>query len=306
MALKIMTSPMTWANARAAINEMNIQLYLDAGLVSEEAYTPTTDVTALTDDVVWYENNFYIPDGVTTFTFTDGTTDMVATFDVSWSFDEAVPTAEELLASENVMARWVAAEENLTHGSPVSQWNDISGNGRHLVQADPLRQPTWGSVAQEIIFDESNLRYIGSSGEFNQPLSVFLVMKRITHINGGRFFCGEGPSGSIYQASTSTSIIAWSGDTLIHSGGVGDDYIIVRVVFNGANSYIRINDGLKSEGNLGSNSLNNRITLGSNGATSAFDYSNVAYKEAIIWNGVISDEDSDIIHNYLVTQHSIS
>jgi hypothetical protein len=68
-------------------DRINLSVQVDLGNCSQEAYTPTTDVTALTDDVIWFENNFYIPTGVTTFTFTDGTTDMVATLDGTWSFD---------------------------------------------------------------------------------------------------------------------------------------------------------------------------------------------------------------------------
>ena len=86
----------TYGNRMVEQDRINLSVQVDLGNCSQEAYIPTTDVTALTDGVIWFENNFYIPTGVTTFTFTDGTTNMVATFNVSWVFEEVVIPADTI------------------------------------------------------------------------------------------------------------------------------------------------------------------------------------------------------------------
>ena len=68
-------------------DRINLRVQVDLGNCSQEEYITANEITALTDGVIWFEDNFYIPTGVTTFTFTDGTTDMVATLDGTWSFD---------------------------------------------------------------------------------------------------------------------------------------------------------------------------------------------------------------------------
>ena len=53
------------------------------------AYTPTEGaITAISDGVTHDGTHFLIPTGVTSFTFTEGTTDMQATFDVTWTIEE--------------------------------------------------------------------------------------------------------------------------------------------------------------------------------------------------------------------------
>ena len=198
MALKIMTSPITWANARAAINEMNIQLYLDAGLVSEVAYTPTTDVTALTDDVVWYENNFYIPTGVTTFTFTDGTTDMVATFDMTWSFDVAAAGTETELAYTQV-----------TTVSDIS--NDVTYNGTHFIIPEAVTTFTFT--------DDQNTYEATLTGETwdIEMTSLYLFS---TDGTGN----GENQSWSIRLPEGNTVIVDWGDGTQTSVEGVGSSW----------------------------------------------------------------------------------
>ena len=52
-------------------DRINLSVQVDLGNCSVEAFIASTDVTALTNGVIWFENNFYIPDGVTEFSFED-------------------------------------------------------------------------------------------------------------------------------------------------------------------------------------------------------------------------------------------
>jgi hypothetical protein len=349
-------------------DRINLSVQVDLGNCSQEAYTPTTDVTALTDDVIWFENNFYIPTGVTEFSFEDngnyyvwtwnvdtwdsveyeivsydaggdaitnidpatitydtdrflvptagsitsftfdkGATAMEATFSVdTWSFAEVVDPAEALLADGNTLARYVAQESDLTHGSPVSQWNDISGNDRHLVQATVDSRPAWDAVEGEVTADgiDDAIKYYNLSDVdiLIQPISIFLVVKRNSYTDGGVIFVGNGGSAcKLYEAS-SDRLRLFSGSGPLTVSGVTDNYLIVRAVINAASSYIRINDSVKVEGDVGVNDLGGGIEIGSLSGSTPCNYS---YKELIVRSGSISDVDSDTIYNYLIDKYSI-
>ena len=71
MTLKIITTPLNYQDLREKLNRMNIELYLEAGLVSEVEYIPVNEVQNLSNDVVWFDNKFYIPTGVEIFSFED-------------------------------------------------------------------------------------------------------------------------------------------------------------------------------------------------------------------------------------------
>ena len=71
----------------AAIDAI-IALQDEAGLYLYVAYTAGGEITAISNaEITFAAGQFRYPAGTTTFTFTDGTTDMVATFDMTWSFD---------------------------------------------------------------------------------------------------------------------------------------------------------------------------------------------------------------------------
>ena len=73
----------------AAIDAI-IALQDEAGLYLYVDYTAGGEITAISNaEITFAAGQFRYPAGTTTFTFTDGTTNMVATFDMTWSFDEA-------------------------------------------------------------------------------------------------------------------------------------------------------------------------------------------------------------------------
>ena len=71
-------------------DKINLQVQVDLGNCSQVAYIPNDEVSELTEDVIWFEDNFYIPIGITNFTFKDGTTDYEAAFDETWSFEAII------------------------------------------------------------------------------------------------------------------------------------------------------------------------------------------------------------------------
>ena len=74
------------------INRMMADLHVAAGLRTKETYTPNGEVAALTDDVLWFENNLYIPVGVEEFSFEDDSIIHVWAWNVD-TWDETTSTA---------------------------------------------------------------------------------------------------------------------------------------------------------------------------------------------------------------------
>ena len=73
-------------------DRVNLSVQVDLGNCLQEEYVPTTDVTEVTDSVIWFENNFYIPDGVAEFSFVDDGVIHVWTWNVD-TWDETTATA---------------------------------------------------------------------------------------------------------------------------------------------------------------------------------------------------------------------
>ena len=73
---------------------------------------------------------------------------------------------------------WLDAADSSTitlNGSTVSQWNDKSGNGRHVAQGNAENQPTRISDPPRVVFDGSNDYLISTVFDFPRPFSVFFV-----------------------------------------------------------------------------------------------------------------------------------
>ena len=75
-------------------DRINLSVQVDLGNCSVEAFIASTDVTALTNGVIWFEDNFYIPTGVTEFSFTEYGMIYIWTWNVD-TWDEETFTAVE-------------------------------------------------------------------------------------------------------------------------------------------------------------------------------------------------------------------
>ena len=99
------------------VNRMMLDLHVASGLRTKVAYTPTTSVTELSDDVKFFENNFYIPDGITEFSFLDDGIIHVWTWNVD-TWDEETFTAVEYDPSPG----------------PITEISDgVTHNGTHFI-----------------------------------------------------------------------------------------------------------------------------------------------------------------------------
>lgn len=168
-------------------------------------------------------------------------------------------------------------------GGLVSQWDDISGNGRHLKQATGTNQPALQADGS-ILFDGVDNFLKCDTFTLAQPETVYLLFKQVTWGNADRIFDGHtSNSGAIIQRTTSPNIAirATNTDIAENTNLPLDTYAAVVAVLNGASSVLQVNNTAPTTGDIGAGSMSG-FCLGAIGAgTSA--WANIQCKEAIIY-----------------------
>jgi len=148
-------------------------------------------------------------------------------------------------------------------GVDVTQWNDKSGNARHLLNsAGDLTRPTTGASQLnglnliDVTANHGETMALATEAPIlPQPFHMFLVIKAPASPDGGRFACGM---------SLTNRIIVWANTTwTLFAGSVGASSIpsnlagnfFISALFNGAASKIWINGAAFETVNPGTNAL---------------------------------------------------
>ena len=135
----------------------------------------------------------------------------------------ALPTANLLFQYD--------AELGITlNGSNVSQWDDQSGNGRHMTQGTAANQPEYVSNGfgsfHTIRFDASNDVLANTSmGGIASPLTIYMVVKQISWTSGRYLLYGKdvGVGDVLYFTQrTSANQVAFSFDNSVVAYAQGD------------------------------------------------------------------------------------
>lgn len=221
-------------------------------------------------------------------------------------------------------ALWLDAADSSTitlNGSTVSQWNDKSGNSRHVSQATAGQQPTWNATGLNskptLVFDGSNdillNQNAGSVGVTN--ISMFAVMRYIS-ASGEDIPLGIGATGSngrmrsLYRQSGggTQGFATWGIDASSSSlsTDTGGAHHIFEAIQGNNSSVSLFRDGVAATGNplalSGTSSpvTFNGVSLGSlQGGLVGGYYSNVAISEAILIYSEVSTDTRQRIEGYL-------
>ena len=161
------------------VNRMMLDLHVASGLRTKVAYTPTTDVTALTDGVIWFEDNFYIPTGVTEFSFVDDGVIHVWTWNVD-TWDETTFTAVEYDPSPG----------------PITEISDgVTHNGTHFIIPDGVTSFTFkdNDVDMEATYDDGwSFDEVGETPGPSDLTSDYRVIEDGNMILSGMLYNGHG------------------------------------------------------------------------------------------------------------------
>jgi len=195
------------------------------------------------------------------------------------------------------LVQWNRFNQGITiTGSGASQWDDQSGQANHLLQTvDSQRLTVLGDGALLSDGISQDMQTLGYT--LNQPTTVYLKIKQVSSISGGRLIDGiGGNSGGLFQA-TSPQLNIYAGAQL----GPMTDLLVgvfgsVAIVFNGANSSVQHNGNTPITGNAGTNSMSG-VTIGSFGGTS--NWSNTEYREIIVYAAAHTPTDIAEVNAYM-------
>lgn len=165
--------------------------------------------------------------------------------------------------STNLWA-YYEADNGVTQSSgAVSQWNDLSGAGRHLVQATAGNKPTFSS--NTISFDGTS-DFLSVAATIAQQSTVYLVVKlNSTSADQALFGDAQNGYGSWGGAVNQFQALDNFGGGVVSSGGTYNNtttYYLVRFRFNGASSLCQVNNTTAGTGTLGTGTIATPFMIG--------------------------------------------
>ena len=162
----------------------------------------------------------------------------------------------------------------------VDQWDDLSGNGNHSLQAVGLDQPSYDPATGGVTFD--GIRQFMKTAAFtlNQPETVYLVGRQVTWTNVDRIWDGDANNSmGLFQDGATPQVTMVAGLQVSNTDfSVGADHVIAAV-YNSASSSLKVDNNPADTGNA-STANGSGFHLGTNGNETVFG-NIIAYEVAI-------------------------
>lgn len=191
-------------------------------------------------------------------------------------------------------AAWYRNATGVTQaGGFASQWDDYSGNARHLVQGVGTNQPAY--AAGVFTFDGAD-NFMRATFTLNQAFTVVAVVMQESWTASDTLFDGNtGGSTQVYQNTASPNIGVYAGASINSNPdpAVGS-WAILSVGFNGASSLIQTNANAAVTGNAGAQNAGG-LTIGARGGGSSA-WGHVSYKEFVVFPSAVTGTSlSDVV-----------
>ena len=204
---------------------------------------------------------------------------------------------------------WVDALESSSitlSGATVSQWNDLSGNNRHLTQANGSLQPLYiTSGAGSVGVGMDGIDDVMSTATFtiNQPFTRFLVVtRREANTTGTIINSVSGtPNSPLGNSSTSTTRVVMFGGTANLTSGqdtVNGQRSQFGTIYNGASSELWNNGTSTSGVDIGTNAMNGVRIGGGNPSPYVFH-------AVLILNRIPTTDERQKMEGYLAWRYGI-
>ena len=192
----------------------------------------------------------------------------------------------------------------------ISQWNDLSGNGNHLLQATGSRQPLYNVAG--IIFDgalSTSGDYLAASFSWVRPSFIYAVIKVVTWVNARVAFdsYADTDRGAVVLSGPDSANAYW-----VIAQGLNfpasavpmlvDQMNICRFLFNGANSFVKVNAAGQT-GNPGTTYDINGLTIGTDRYHTS--NSNIQVLEVICRSVTDAGANETAIYNYLKAKYGL-
>jgi len=194
----------------------------------------------------------------------------------------------------------------------VSQWRDKLGSDKNLIQTVGTKQPIWSST-NGIMLDnvDDNMMTLNIYSGITQPFTTFLVFanntwKNYTNIFGFQYtmdIVQNGTPNIIRMGSTMAAGGNWENNHLLPFQTTLGNFNLVCAEYNTPNFKFTVNDITNTTTSL----INNYSTFGKIqiGWDWFYGYSSKYYKEIIVFNHLISSQETIKINNYLKNKYNL-
>lgn len=198
-------------------------------------------------------------------------------------------------------AAWFKFNTGITEAAgAVSQWDDQSGNGRHLKQATGGAQPAL-QVDGTILFDGSSDYLKCDSFTLAQPVMIAAVLKMVSWTSADYWHDGNALNTLVIQEFQASPKVRM----YVSGGSVSSDFTLMALgtygavyeLFSGASSYISYDDNAANTATLGTTSPSG-FTLGC-GGDGTTGHSNIQVAEVCIFPAAITGANLTSLKSYL-------
>lgn len=236
---------------------------------------------------------------------------MIGTSKNIWGFDpRSVPGC----------SLWLDAADSLTitlSGTDVTQWNDKSGNARHVTQVTTGLRPTYSSASNAIVFDGTRYLDIPNAlAAITPTYTIFVVEKRAS--DQARFFVGgRVGSGGValilgYNSSTishhTTAAFSDMQVTIPSYLGASEPVRVTRFAYTGSTRSTFINGGQFSNSQGFSSTLTtwNTANIGAGFNTSSGNWYIGNVYEILFYNATLTSQQNQQVEGYLAHKWGLS
>jgi hypothetical protein len=207
-----------------------------------------------------------------------------------------------------------STSSSITTQTGVSQWEDLSGNARHLTQSTTNNQPAYGTVTLNgkatITFDGTNDVLRSAAWTLNQPYHTFIIFRHETTFSSATFGIAHNigaPRSGELSYGTATTLSHFAGASLFRTGvasGSREAFNPYEIEANGASSALRVRT-FSNTGNAGTNNSNG-LTVGANGNTLPTQHGDMSVAEIAMFSRVLTGGDLTKVRNYLANKWAVS
>jgi len=209
---------------------------------------------------------------------------------------------------------WFDAGQGIILNGVVSEWQDQSGNGNHLIQLTPANGPSFNpGPLPSVQFDgvNDNMATAAFAAPLSQPNTIFLVYARTTGAISGEVVYAGINLGSRNQFTLTglppgaSNLFAGTLRSGTNSSGIVNETKISTVVFNEANSksfFEGVPDTLAA-GTIGTQALTG-FNLGAR--PDLTNFAHILVQEAIVYDREITNIEKNQVGNYLANKWGLT
>jgi len=195
------------------------------------------------------------------------------------------------------------------NGADVSQVDDETGLGNHVVQATASKQPLWvasgGPNNKSYVEGDGVDEFLRAAFAWTQPAHIFVVaMPSATDGINKALYDGGVNNGALFYTATSTQMACYAGAGFTEAAGGThmNTWSKIDTLWNGAASYIRRN-GVTKTGNVGANNPSGIILLmRGDQASNAGDG---AFAEAVGFSSEVTGNALALADWYIATEYGL-